>query len=199
MAPAKAARNGQDDSKSDTPNPKEKNGHGAAHQSNGKMRRVASSAGSNLREVTNAAAATAAASSSGATPSASSAAPAPQEPTNPGLQWPAFDRDVLHAYRRTYRLNTPTAFASDYHQWVLSQPRSVGLYSPTIARKKEFRRQSKDQLTGSVRKHFNGLGVQENDIIVDFLHKVRGQGGVSKAKSSSTRKTVEYITQEHER
>jgi histone deacetylase complex subunit SAP30 len=44
-----------------------------------------------------------------------------------------------------------------------------------MARRKEFRRQSKDQLAGAVRKHFNGLGVQENDIIVDFLHKVRTQ------------------------
>lgn len=55
MAPAKAARNGaHDDSKSETPNTKEKNGGAGAHHSNGKLRRVASSTGSNLREVTNA-------------------------------------------------------------------------------------------------------------------------------------------------
>ena len=53
--PPKASRNGHDDSKSETPNSKEKNGHAASNSvSNGKMRRVASSAGSNLREVTNA-------------------------------------------------------------------------------------------------------------------------------------------------
>jgi hypothetical protein len=97
------------------------------------------------------------------------------------LQWPAFERDVLHAYRRAYRLKTPTAFVSDHHEWVLTQPGSIGLYSPTIARRKELRRQTKDQLTNVVRKHFNGLGVQENDIIVDFLHKVRSQG-VTKGK-----------------
>jgi len=97
------------------------------------------------------------------------------------LQWPAFERDVLHAYRRAYRLKTPTAFVSDHHEWVLTQPGSIGIYSPTIARRKEFRRQTKDQLTNVVRKHFNGLGVQENDIIVDFLHKVRSQG-VTKPK-----------------
>ena len=54
MAP-KSSRNGHDDSKSEIPNSKEKNGHAASNSvSNGKMRRVASSAGSNLREVTNA-------------------------------------------------------------------------------------------------------------------------------------------------
>jgi hypothetical protein len=92
------------------------------------------------------------------------------------LQWPAFERDVLHAYRRAYRLKTPTAFVSDHHEWVFTLPGSIGLYSPTIARRKELRRQTKDQLTNAVRKHFNALGVQENDVIVDFLHKVRGQG-----------------------
>jgi hypothetical protein len=64
---------------------------------------------------------------------------------------------------------------------VLTQPGSIGLYSPTIARRKDLRRQTQDQLTNVVRKHFNGLGVQENDIIVDFLHKVRSQG-ISKHK-----------------
>ncbi|KAK3944897.1 hypothetical protein QBC46DRAFT_147718 [Diplogelasinospora grovesii] len=189
MAPAKASRNGQEDSKSETPNGKDKNGLSAVHQSNGKLRRVASSNGSNLREVTNAGAATA------AVPPTPTPATTVQEPSNPGLQWPAFERDVLHAYRRAYRLNTPTAYSSEYHQWVLTQPGSVGLYSPTIARRKEFRRQSKDQLTGTVRKHFNGLGVQENDIIVDFLHKVRSQ---TITKGNRTRKP-ESIPQEHEK
>lgn len=194
MPPPKAARGGQDDSKADTP--KEKNGSGSAAQSNGKMRRVASSAGSNLREVANANAAKAA-----AAPAEPGAAAVAQEATTPGvsprspdafsqanydecanrprlnqLQWPAFERDVLHAYRRAYRLKTPTAFVSDHHQWVLTQPGSIGLYSPTIARRKELRRQTNDQLSSAVRRHFNGLGVQENDVITSFLHKVRSQG-----------------------
>ncbi|KAK3353514.1 hypothetical protein B0T25DRAFT_213742 [Lasiosphaeria hispida] len=50
MAPAKASRTAHDESKSETLNLKEKNGAAGTHQSNGKMRRVASSAGSNLRE-----------------------------------------------------------------------------------------------------------------------------------------------------
>lgn len=167
MPPSKAARGGQDDSKIDNiPTGKEKNGSGGGT----KMRRVASAAGSNLREVTNAS------STATAVAAAPDAAANAQEASAPGLQWPAFEREILHAYRRAYRLKTPTAFVSDHHEWVLTQPGSIGLYSPTIAQRKALRRQNKDQLTNVVRKHFNGLGVQENDIIVEFLHKVRSQG-----------------------
>lgn len=187
-----------DDSKSDTP-AKDKNGHAhanAAHHSNGKLRRVASSTGSNLRDVTNAA--------SLPSPAVPEAAAANAPALNPSvslpqlrivlgyyrrltigfiqLQWSTFDRDFLHQYRREHHLNTPTAYKSDYHSWVLTQPGSIGLYSPTVARKREFRRQSKDQLANTVRTHFNSQGVQENDVIVEFLHRVK-RGGISKLKS----------------
>lgn len=81
MAPAKAARNGaHDDSKSETPNTKEKNGGAGAHHSNGKLRRVASSSGSNLREVTNAGAI------AGPTSAPSgAAASSEQQAVNPGV------------------------------------------------------------------------------------------------------------------
>ncbi|KAK4448096.1 hypothetical protein QBC34DRAFT_118758 [Podospora aff. communis PSN243] len=190
MAP-KTSRAAQDDSKSETPNLKEKNGTANAHHTNGKMRRVASSAGTNAREATNGSAGPVA--SPATAPTSTAAAPG-QESHVPGLQWPAFDREVLHAYRRAYRLSTPTAFTSDYHQWVLTQAGSIGIYSPTIARRKELRRQTEDQLNNTVRKHFNGLGVQENDIIVDFLHKVRSQG-VTKGRP----RRVEYIPPTMER
>jgi histone deacetylase complex subunit SAP30 len=42
-----------------------------------------------------------------------------------------------------------------------------------MKRKKSARRQTKESLAMAVRKHFNGLGVQENDVIVDFIYKVR--------------------------
>lgn len=48
--------------------------------------------------------------------------------------------------------------------------------SPTMAGKKEQRRQSKDQLATAVRKHFKSMGIVENEVIVDFLYKVRYQG-----------------------
>ncbi len=65
---------------------------------------------------------------------------------------------------------------------MLAQPGSIGLQSPTMARRKDLRRQSKEQLASAARKHFNGLGSQENDIIVDFLHKIRSQGVTKPAR-----------------
>ncbi|KAK3956241.1 hypothetical protein QBC32DRAFT_310374 [Pseudoneurospora amorphoporcata] len=191
MAPPR--KNQNHDDRSDTPH-EEGGGGGKGGKKNGhtggtKMRRGGSSTGSSLREVTNAAAVLAAGPTSH--PATTTMTTTQSEASNPGLQWPAFEREVLHAYRRAYRLQTPTAYANPVHQWVLTQPGSVGLYSPTIARRKEYRRQSKDQLTSTVRKHFNGLGVQENDIIVDFLHKIRTSQGVSKKKVIKPR---EYIT-----
>lgn len=50
-----------------------------------------------------------------------------------------------------------------------------------MARRKEQRRQSKDQLANSVRKHFNSMGIIENEVVVDFLYKVRWQGMVDEA------------------
>ncbi|ORY65478.1 uncharacterized protein BCR38DRAFT_432898 [Pseudomassariella vexata] len=163
--PPKSKTN-HDDAKSETPSVKERNGHGSYnhHHSSGKLRRVASSTGSQLRDVT---------SINGQESTATAATAAAV--TQPGLQWSSFDRDVLHEYRREYRLDTPTAFSNSYHQWVLSRP-GVGLHSPTMARKQEYRRQSKEDLAKVVRKHFNGVGIQENDVVVGFLHKVRCPG-----------------------
>ncbi|KAH8166259.1 hypothetical protein CIB48_g2015 [Xylaria polymorpha] len=168
MPPAKSKVN-HEDAKSDTASLKERNGHGAKdshHKSNGKLQRVASSTGSQLREATSAKGLT-----------ATTTAPASQPTTTPGLQWSTFDRDVLHEYRREHRLATPTAFSSSYRYWVLSQSH-VGLRSPTMARRAQFRRQSKDDLAKAVRRHFNDVGIQENDVIVEFLHKVRNPGVV---------------------
>lgn len=36
-------------------------------------------------------------------------------------------------------------------------------------------RQSKERLTMAVRKHFNDLGIQENDVIVDLVCKLKAQ------------------------
>jgi hypothetical protein len=55
MAPAKSAKAANDDLKGDSTNGRERNGHAASNNtSNGKLRRVGSSTGSLLREVTNA-------------------------------------------------------------------------------------------------------------------------------------------------
>jgi hypothetical protein len=45
-----------------------------------------------------------------------------------------------------------------------------------MARSKTKRRVHKDQLAMAVRKHFNGLGISENEVIVDWLYKTKHQG-----------------------
>ncbi|KAJ4389772.1 hypothetical protein N0V93_007244 [Gnomoniopsis smithogilvyi] len=162
----RAVTAGHDDSEAKPTAAEKKNGHG---HTNGKMRRVASQTGSSLKDVQNAA----------SLPTPAVEAPATAPAANPSIQWSTFDREVLHRYRREHNLETPTAYASDYRSWVLTQPGSIGLYSPTMARKKEQRRQTKFHLTSTVRKHFNSQGVQENDAIVDFIHRVR-KGRLSK-------------------
>ena len=91
------------------------------------------------------------------------------------MQWSTLDQDVLHSYRDAYHLKTPSAFSSEYNQLILSRP-GIGRFSPTMARERRKRRQSKDQLANAVRKHFNGQGIQENEAVVDFLYKVKHQG-----------------------
>lgn len=161
-----------------------------------KMRRGASqSSASHLREVANA---PTSAPSQAATETAAPAvclvatiwlgyghsAPGPLFPTRSLLtpcfvviqiNWASFERDILHSYRREHQIATPTSFASTFHKSVMSRPGSIGQYSPTMIRKQQNRRQSKEGLAKAVRKHFNGLGVQENDVIVDFIYRIRSE------------------------
>lgn len=183
MPPAKARNGlGHDDKNDSTSqaNGKDKDGpNGAQSQlhmngvGGGKMRRVASTAGSNLRESV-----TADTAQAQATPSAAKASLASdslvRELSAAGgvLQWPSIDRHFLQKYRRSHRMTTPTSFVTDYHQWVLDRPGSIGTQSPTMRRNKTFRRQSRDELAGILRKHYNSQAIQENDVLVDFVHKV---------------------------
>lgn len=188
MAPKSKANH--DESKSETASVK--NGHTGSntHRSNGKMQRVNSAMGTPAKDAaavngTAAAAPTTGAVSQQANPpgvrfyTAHYRSLIPIQPANLRrsfqLQWSSFDRDVLHDYRREHRLDTPAAFSDSYQQWVLEQS-DIGLRSPTMARKAVYRRQGKDSLAKAARKHFNGQGVQENDVIVAFLHRVRNPG-----------------------
>lgn len=45
-----------------------------------------------------------------------------------------------------------------------------------MVRKKEKRKVGKEILALSVRKHFNSLAINESEVIVDFLYKVKCQG-----------------------
>ncbi|POR36212.1 Uncharacterized protein TPAR_03563 [Tolypocladium paradoxum] len=169
MAPAKSVRNA-DDHKPDGGGPKDKSG---GHQTATKMRRGASQSSAPF---------------AAKVPNAPASAPAQgtAESTAPALNWSSFDRDTLHSYRREHQLNTPTSFSSTYHQWVLSQPGSIGLYSPTMVCKRQARRQNKEHLAMAVRKHFNGMGIQENDVIVDFLYKVHSDKASKRTVPVST-------------
>ncbi|CZR62394.1 related to SAP30 Subunit of the histone deacetylase B complex [Phialocephala subalpina] len=164
MAPPRS-RPPPDDSRSEASSTKEKVGTNTTTNPNGKGRRVAGTANgaSSLRDVVTAGPSTAGGPSSTALAE-----------NTPGLQWNSFDASVLHAYRYDYRLNTPAAFNKPYNQLVLSRS-PIAKGSPTMARRKEDRRQSKEQLANTVRKHFNSMGIAENDVVVDFLYKVRWQ------------------------
>jgi histone deacetylase complex subunit SAP30 len=73
-----------------------------------------------------------------------------------------------------YRLETPSAFKNPLAHLLLSQ--GIGKYSPTYARIKSQRRVSKDHLARAVRKNFNAMAVNEVEVIVDMLYKVKTKG-----------------------
>lgn len=172
-----------DDSRSEASSTKEKAGTSIPSSFNGKSRRVANSVvtGSSLRDVTTAG-------PNAAEPGGSASLDAAQGvshilfvtypnklTTLEQIQWSSFDPMVLHGYRYDYRLNTTSAFNHTYNQLVLSQS-PMGRMSPTMAQRKEQRRQSKEQLANAVRRHFKSMGIMENEVIVDFLYKIRYQG-----------------------
>jgi len=167
MPPSKV-RVAADDSRSEASSTRERPGITSNTPVNNKGRRFASGigTGSSLRDSTN---------NHELNTTVKSVVPnaAAQEGTGP-IQWASFEPSILHSYRQIYRLNTPSAYNEPYNQLILSRP-GIGRLSPTMARRKEQRRQANEQLATAVRKHFNGLGVQESDVIVEFLYKVRYQ------------------------
>ncbi len=82
---------------------------------------------------------------------------------------------MLNTYRVAHSLTTPAAFASNYHQALLTNP-GIGRQSPTMARRKDKRRVAKEQLALAVRKNFNSAAVSETDVVVELVYKVRHQG-----------------------
>lgn len=95
------------------------------------------------------------------------------EQNTSGISWIHQDTSLLQAYRRTYRLDTPSAFKRSLSHTVLGS--GIGRFSPTMARSKEKRRVPKEQLALAVRKNFNAIGVSETDVIVDLLYSVKNQ------------------------
>lgn len=91
------------------------------------------------------------------------------------LNWFSEDVSLLHGYRVIYRLPTPTAFKNHLNAAILSAP-GIGRHSPTMVKKREKRKVGKNNLALSVRKHFNGLAINESEVIVDFLYKIKSEG-----------------------
>ncbi|KAF2141421.1 uncharacterized protein K452DRAFT_272289 [Aplosporella prunicola CBS 121167] len=90
-----------------------------------------------------------------------------------GLAWNKEDLTLLQGYRNAYRLDCPSAFKNPMAHAILG--RGIGKYSPTMTRKRNERRVSKDQLAMAVRKNFNALAVSESEVIVDLMYKVKTQ------------------------
>ncbi|KAK4629524.1 hypothetical protein CLAFUW4_07861 [Fulvia fulva] len=101
----------------------------------------------------------------------------------PALNWPKESLELLNTYRVSHNLSTPAAFTTPYRQALLTNP-GIGRQSPTMARKKDKRRVAKDQLALAVRKNFNGAAVNEIDVVVDMVYKVRNQDKVFRMRST---------------
>lgn len=91
------------------------------------------------------------------------------------FSWAHEDLSFLHNYRAAHRMETPSAFHSIRNQFLLTNP-GIGRQSPTMARRKNKRKVAKEQLALAVRKNFNDAAVNEIDVMVDLLYKVRNQG-----------------------
>ncbi|KAK4544141.1 hypothetical protein LTR36_004639 [Oleoguttula mirabilis] len=92
-----------------------------------------------------------------------------------GMAWNTAPISLLNTYRVSHNLPVPAAFTSPLNQALLTKP-GIGRQSPTMARKKDKRRISKEQLALAVRKHFNGAAVSEIDVVVELVYKVRHKG-----------------------
>ncbi|SPO06004.1 uncharacterized protein DNG_08693 [Cephalotrichum gorgonifer] len=166
MAPTKSSRNAAANDDKDNKE-KDKSGALGPQNTNGKMRRVASQQQAARDQQAN---------------SAPAQPTTPQEPVS--VQWHNLDRKFLHAYCREYNLDTPFAFEESYRHFVFARAAGIGHQSPTMARRKrQQQRQTKEQLALAVRKHFNSIGVQENDVIVDLIHAIHDRGDKKAARS----------------
>ncbi|GAB7331476.1 hypothetical protein MBLNU13_g02882t1 [Cladosporium sp. NU13] len=101
----------------------------------------------------------------------------------PGMAWNTSPLSLLNTYRVSHHLSTPAAFTSPLNQALLVNP-GIGRQSPTMARRKDKRRVSKDQLATNVRKHFNGAAVNEIDVVVELVYKSRNKDKAFRMRSA---------------
>ncbi|PPJ49635.1 hypothetical protein CBER1_02170 [Cercospora berteroae] len=100
-----------------------------------------------------------------------------------GMQWDKAPLNLLDTYRVAHNLSSPAAFTSPYRQALLTNP-GIGRQSPTMARKKEKRRVSKEQLALAVRKNFNGAAVNEMDVLAEMVYKVQNKDKAFRMRSA---------------
>lgn len=101
------------------------------------------------------------------------------------VSWNTAPLSLLNTYRVSHHLSTPAAFTSPLRQALLTNP-GIGRQSPTMARRKEKRRVSKEQLATNVRKHFNGAAVNEIDVVVQLVYKSRNKGEPDMVKRANS-------------
>ncbi|KAK5167079.1 uncharacterized protein LTR77_007809 [Saxophila tyrrhenica] len=100
-----------------------------------------------------------------------------------GMAWNDAPLQLLNTYRVAHNLPSPAAFTSPLSQALLTNP-GIGRQSPSMARKKEKRRVSKDQLALSVRKHFNSAAVNEIDVAAGLFYKVHNKEKAFRMRSA---------------
>jgi len=109
---------------------------------------------------------------------------------NTGLSWANEDLTLLQDYRAAHKMDTPSAFKSFRNMCLLNS--ALGKQSPTMAgRKKSQRKVTKDQLALAVRKNFNGAAVNEVNVAVDLLYKVKNQNKAFRMRANPVKTPVE--------
>lgn len=172
MPPTKkaAAAAAAEDSRSDASTVRERQIAAAAHARKSKQNAAAAAAaakdnGSALKEL------------------AAVSADASETAQAPGMSWNTTPLSLLNTYRVSHHLSTPAAFTSPLNHALLANP-GIGRQSPTMARRKEKRRVSKDQLATNVRKHFNGAAVNEIDVVVELVYKSKNKDKAFRMRSA---------------
>lgn len=99
------------------------------------------------------------------------------------MAWNDAPHELLNTYRVVHNLPTPSAFTSPLNQALLTNP-GIGRQSPSMARRKEKRRVSKEQLALAVRKHFNSAAVNEIDVVAALAYRAKNSNKAFRMRSA---------------
>ena len=99
------------------------------------------------------------------------------------MAWNTAPLSLLNSYRVAHNLSTPAAFTTPLNQALLTNP-GIGRQSPTMARKRDKRRVSKEQLAVAVRRSFKDQAVSEIDVVCEFVYRVRNRHKAFRLRSA---------------